>query len=136
MATTTFDSAPATLATPGIEQLQTALAECRVECSQAADTWLAHSPLAPDALRCIRLMLDCADLCADVEELLPLVPEVSPSLLRSRLNTCAVACDRCARDAQRHRAAPVASSIVACRRAGRACQEILPILPTVAVVAA
>ncbi|MBA4138285.1 MAG: four-helix bundle copper-binding protein [Opitutus sp.] len=136
MATTTLDPVSPAFASTKLEELQNALAECRVACGHSADTWLANSPLAPDALRCIRLMLDCADLCMAAEELLPFVPEISPSLLRSRLNTCAVACERCVRDAQRHRTGPVAASIDACRRAGRACQEILPLLPTVAIAAA
>lgn len=133
---TTLDPVSPTLAAAKIDDLQTALADCRIACGHTADTWLAASPLAPDALRCIRLLLDCADLCAAAEELLPFLPEINPSLLRSRLNTCAVACERCLRDAMRYRTGPVGPSIEACRRAGAACREILPLLPTVAVAAA
>lgn len=134
MATTTLDSVPPAL--PQLDELQGLLADCRIACGHAADTWLANSPLAPDALRCIRLLLDCADLCGAAEELLPVAAEVSPPLLRARLNTCAVACERCAREAQRYRTGPAPATVDLCRRAGRAAREIVPLLPTVAVVAA
>jgi hypothetical protein len=134
MATPTFDSAPTTLSK--LDELQNSLADCRIACGHAADTWLANSPLAADALRCIRLLLDCADLCAAAEELLPLLPEVNHSLVRSRLLTCAVACERCVRDALRYRSGPAGASIETCRRAGHVCREVLPLLPTVAVAAA
>lgn len=123
-------------APPQLTQLQELLADCRIACGHAADTWLANSPLAPDALRCIRLLLDCADLCGAAEELLPFAGEINPLLLRSRLNTCAVACERCAREAARYRTGPAAPTVERCRRAGRAAQEIIPLLPAVAVVAA
>lgn len=117
-------------------ELQAALNFCRIACSHSADTWLANSPLGSEALRCIRLLLDCADLCAAAEELLPFVEEVNPALLRSRLNTCVVACERCLRDVPRHRAAPLGHTVAACQDVRRACTEILPLLPSVAVVAA
>lgn len=128
--------APVSPAARQLADLQELLADCRIACGHAADTWLANSPLAPDALRCIRLLLDCADLCSAAEELLPFADEINPMLLRSRLNTCAVACDRCAREAARYRTGPAATTVESCRRAGRAAQEIIPLLPTVAVVAA
>jgi hypothetical protein len=112
--------------------LQAALLDCRIACSHCADTWLASSPVGPEALRCIRLLLDCSDLCGAAEELLPFASEISPPVLRSHLNTCRVACERCLRDVPRHRSAPLGSVVEACRTVQHACNDAYALLPTAA----
>lgn len=114
----------------------TALAECQEACQRCADAWLAHSPLGPDALRCIRLIVDCGDLCAAAAEVLPDIGNENIALVRSRLNACVFACERCVREASRHRAPHAPACIEACRSAADAGRQVISLLSTAAVAAA
>lgn len=113
-----------------------ALAECHDACQRCADAWLAHSPLGPDALRCIRLIVDCGDLCAAAAEVLPEIENESIALVRSRLNASVVACERCVREAARHRAPHSATCVESCRHAAAAGRQVISLLSTAAVAAA
>ena len=113
-----------------------ALAECHAACQRCADAWLAHSPLGPDALRCIRLIVDCGDLCAAAAEVLPDIENESTALVRSRLNACVLACERCVRETARHRAPHSSACMEACRYAAGACRPLISLLSTAAVAAA
>lgn len=119
-----------------IDRCVAALEECQEACGRCADAWLACSPLGSEALRCIRMILDCADLCAAAGDLLPHAHEANPVVLRSHLGACAVACDRCVREVERAGSAHARLCLDACRQTARICRETIPLLPTVAVAAA
>jgi hypothetical protein len=129
-------NAPRFLDSAMLDSSLTALAECHAACQRCADAWLAHSPLGPDALRCIRLIVDCGDLCAAAAEVLPEIENESSALVRSRLNACVVACERCVREAARHRAPHAPACIEACRYAAGAGRQVISLLSTAAVAAA
>jgi hypothetical protein len=112
------------------------LAECHAACQRCADAWLAHSPLGPDALRCIRLIVDCGDLCAAAAEVLPEIENESIALVRSRLNACVFACERCVREAARHRAPHSPACVESCREAANIGRQLISLLSTAAVAAA
>lgn len=129
-------NAPRFLDTALLDSGLAALAECHEACQRCADAWLAHSPLGPDALRCIRLIVDCGDLCAAAAEVLPEIESEKIALVRSRLNACVFACERCVREAARHRAPHSASCVEACRYAAGVGRQLISLLSTAAVAAA
>lgn len=132
----TVASAPAETASVTLENLANLLTNCRVACGNSADAWLANSPLGSDSLRCIRLLLDCADLCDAAAELASCVAEANPIVLRSHLTTCALACERCVREIQLMRCPQGATCVETCRHTAARCRQALPLLPTVAAAAA
>lgn len=113
-----------------------ALAECHAACHRCADAWLAHSPLGADALRCIRLIVDCGELCISAAEILPEADREIAAQLRSRLNACVLACERCVREASRHRAPHAAACVEACRYTAGVSRQLVSLLSTAAVAAA
>ncbi|MBI2510667.1 MAG: four-helix bundle copper-binding protein [Opitutae bacterium] len=127
---------PRLLDTALLDSSLSALAECHAACHRCADAWLAHSPLGPDALRCIRLIVDCGDLCASAAEILPDAENDNPAQLRSRLNACVLACERCVREVSRHRAPHAAACIEACRYTAGVGRQLVSLLSTAAVAAA
>ena len=119
-----------------IDRCLAALERCQEACGRCADAWLSCSPLGSEALRCIRLILDCSDLCAAAADLLPHVQEANPVVLRSHLGACALACDRAVREAERAGSPQAQDCVETCRRTARICRETIPLLPTVAAAAA
>lgn len=119
-----------------IDRCVAALEECQAACGRCADAWLACSPLGSEALRCIRLILDCSDLCTTAGDLLPHVQEANPVVLRSHLGACALACDRAVREAERSGSTHAQECIDTCRRTARICRDTIPLLPSATAAAA
>ena len=80
--------------------------------------------------QCIRLNLDCADLCFATALIAIRRTGANEKLIRATLETCALAChlcgEECARHVQRHEHCRICAK--ACQRYEDACREAIPTL--------
>jgi hypothetical protein len=99
---------------------------CVVACTSCADADLAQ-PDVKDLVHCIRLCLDCADLCDATGRVLTRQTSSEPRLTRSLLETCLQACGLCAEECERHahHHEHCRACAEACRRCERACVDLL-----------
>ena len=112
---------------------QQALAECIAacfECAQActacADACLSEDMVA-DLTKCIRINLDCADVCEATGRVLSRQNGYDANVNRAVLQACARACkscgDECAQHADRHEHCRICAEV--CRRCEEACNRVL-----------
>ena len=100
-----------------------ACVECEVVCSACADGCLGEQDI--DALRrCIRLDLDCADLCGTTARLLARATDESGEALRATLTACMRACAACARECERHDMQHCQICAQVCRRCEESCRQL------------
>lgn len=107
--------------------------ECEQCCVSCADACLGEDKL--DKLRrCIRLNLDCADICGATGRALSRQTETEPGLLRAQLEACRIACqtcgDECDQHADQHEHCRTCADC--CRRCAEACEELLSKMPEAA----
>jgi hypothetical protein len=74
---------------------------CAFACTSCADADLAEEEVR-ELVRCIRLDLDCADVCDATGRVLTRQTSFEPSLARSLVETCAQTCRLCAAECERH----------------------------------
>ena len=100
--------------------------DCEQTCTACADACLAEDMVA-ELRRCIRLNLDCADICGATGRLLSRQTEPNPAVLRAQLEACVEACRQCARECgqhmQKHEHCRVCAD--ACRECEGACLALL-----------
>jgi hypothetical protein len=105
-----------------------ACAICSQSCTSCADACLAEEGVR-ELRRCIRLNLDCADVCAATARVLSRQTNFEPSLARALLEACAEACRLCAEECEWHaehmKMDHCRVCADACRRCERACEEML-----------
>ena len=103
-----------------------ALSDCAQACAADADADLAEQDLA-EMVKCIRLCLDCADVCTATVRVISRQTEYDAKVTRSLLEACATTCkscgDECERHAHMHEHCRVCAE--ACRRCEQACRELL-----------
>ena len=97
---------------------------CAQTCTSCADACLAEEMVA-DLRQCIRLNLDCADVCEATGRLISRQTEPDWSLLRAQLEACVAACQVCGAECERH-----AGHHEHCRVCAEACRRLLAALPT------
>jgi hypothetical protein len=104
--------------------------ECAKVCAVCADACLGEEMVA-DLTQCIRLDLDCADLCVATGALAARRTGGDVTLLRPVLEACALACARCAEECERHASRHEHCRICAevCRSCERACRAAFESLP-------
>ncbi|HEX9527104.1 MAG TPA: four-helix bundle copper-binding protein [Streptosporangiaceae bacterium] len=100
------------------------------DCAQAciADTGCDLSePNVTEMVTCIRLCLDCADVCTATAGVISRQAEYDAHVTEPLLEACAAVCkscgDECERHAQMHEHCRVCAE--ACRRCERACRDLL-----------
>ena len=102
-----------------------ACVESAQACTACADACVAEHDRALGP--CIRIALDCADLCAATSRVLSrqLAPDLG--VISMALQLCATACDVCAYECRRHAAAHAHCDVcaAACRRCTTACRDLL-----------
>ena len=86
-----------------------ACAGCAQACTACADACLSEDAVA-ELRKCIRLDLDCADVCAATERVLTRQTGYDASTSKAQLQACREACSTCAEE---------------CRRCESACAELL-----------
>lgn len=97
-----------------------AAAECLYTCTACADACLSEDDPA-EQRECIRLNLDCADVCDATGRLLARPGEQDRETLRAQLTACARACRACAEECQGH--ADRMEHCRICAESCRACAE-------------
>ena len=122
----THPSPAEALGTEALADVLHHLEECAQTCLLCADACLAEDMVA-DLRRCIRLNLDCADLCRTTAAVLGRQVSPDPGVLRAVLEACRAACeacgDECGSHADMHEHCRVCAE--ACQRCEQACAEAL-----------
>lgn len=117
---------PATRDGDALAECIQACYDCAQACTACADACLGE-PQVQNLIRCIRLNLDCADVCVTTGAVLSRQTEPDWSLLRAQLQACAEACrvcgDECESHAQHHEHCRVCAE--SCRRCEEACNQML-----------
>lgn len=105
------------------------LEECAQTCSLCADACLAED-MVDELRRCIRLNLDCADLCRTTAAVLSRQVEPDTTTIGALLEACRAACgacgNECAGHADMHEHCRVCAE--ACERCEQACARALELL--------
>jgi hypothetical protein len=103
-----------------------ALSDCAQACTACADDCLSEEMVA-ELTKCIRLDLDCADVCTATLRVASRQTEYDANVTRPLLEACVAACrscgDECERHAEMHEHCRVCAE--ACRRCQQACDELL-----------
>ncbi|WP_253905842.1 four-helix bundle copper-binding protein [Arthrobacter sp. H5] len=116
---------------PSLGQALTACIEAAFSCAQASDA-CADACMAEETIvelrKCIRLSLDCADLCMTTGRFLSRLNEVDGNLLKTILMACRDFCTTTAIEYEKHADMYAYCRIAAeaCRRCEQACQDLLP----------
>lgn len=108
-----------------------ACCDCAQTCTSCADACLAEQQHLQMLVRCIRLNLDCADVCDTTGRLLSRQTEPDWSTTRAQLEACAAACRSCGDECQRHAGMHQHCQVCAesCRRCEQACNRLLQAIP-------
>ncbi|HYK66643.1 MAG TPA: four-helix bundle copper-binding protein [Streptosporangiaceae bacterium] len=104
-----------------------ALTDCAQACTADTDDDLSE-PNVAEMVACIRLCLDCADVCTATAGVASRQrEELNPEVMKPLLEACAAICrscaDECERHAHMHRHCRVCAE--ACRRGEQASRELL-----------
>jgi len=104
----------------------TACHECAASCTTCADACLSERSLQ-ELVSCIRLNLDCADVCEVTGRLLGRVSAASLDVTRAQLMACREACQACATECERHAGHHEHCRVCAeaCRSCADACDRML-----------
>ena len=106
----------------GLADTIAALQDCAQSCTACADACLAEPDVAALAA-CIRLNLDCADVCATTARVLLRSSAMAETLLDACAQIARACADECARHAGHHEHCRICER--ACRAADQACWEYL-----------
>jgi hypothetical protein len=100
--------------------------DCEQACASCADACIGEGDVQMLA-RCIRLDLDCADVCDATGRILSRQTATEPQMLRASLQACAEACGLCAEECEKHteRHEHCRVCAEACRRCEQACNNTL-----------
>jgi hypothetical protein len=98
---------------------------CAQTCTSCADACLSER-MVQELTQCIRLDLDCADICNITGRILTRRTGSDDEVMRRMLSVCAAACRLCAEECQKHASMHEHCRICAesCRRCMEACQEL------------
>jgi Domain of Unknown Function (DUF326) len=103
-----------------------ALSDCAQACIADAEADLREQDLA-EMVTCIRLCLDCTDVCTAALGVVSRQTSRDVAVTRSQLEACVAACQSCGAECERHAAHHAHCRVCAeaCRRCERACRELL-----------
>jgi hypothetical protein len=95
-------------------------------CTACADACIAEEDFA-ELRQCVRLDLDCADVCAATGPVASRRAGSNQEVLRAMIETCALACRVCAAECEKHAKQHEHCRICAeeCRNCERACSAAL-----------
>src|SRR5215467_171139 len=103
-----------------------ALSDCVQACNADNAADLGEQNVT-EMVKCIRLCLDCADVCTATAGVISRQTDYDANVTRPLLEACVAICkscgDECARHAQMHEHCRVCAD--ACRRCERACRELV-----------
>ena len=103
-----------------------ALSDCAQACIADADDDLSEQNIA-EMVKCIRLCLDCADICAATLRVVSRQTDYDANVSRPVLEACVATCkscgDECERHAHMHEHCRFCAE--ACRRCEQACRQLV-----------
>lgn len=127
-AQTMLDTFPGTFGFDAKELADTidALTGCATTCTQCADACLSERDVAAMAA-CIRLDLDCADICGTTARVIARQTAYDAGVTRAMLEACIAVCSACAAECGQHGQHMDHCRICAeaCRRCEQACRTLL-----------
>jgi hypothetical protein len=99
---------------------------CAQTCESCADACLSEEEVG-ELRKCIRLNLDCADICAATSRVLTRQTEYDAPVSKAQLKACRQVCATCAEECARHAEMHEHCRICAeeCRRCEAACARLL-----------
>lgn len=102
-----------------------ACAECAATCTICADACLAEKNVQ-HLVQCVRLNLDCADICAITGRLIARPSRRDEPTLEAVLKACTAACRACAEECGRHGEHMEHCRVCAesCRKCADACERM------------
>lgn len=102
------------------------LMDCTNTCTQCADACMSETNMA-ELGKCIRLNLDCADVCAATARVVSRQTEYDANVTRPLLEACVAACRSCADECDGHAEHMEHCRICAeqCRQCEQRCNELL-----------
>lgn len=95
--------------------------ECGQACTQCADACLSGQGKQPELAKCIRLNLDCADVCITTGRIVSRQTEYDANLTRPALEACIAASKSCGDECERH--GEHMEHCAVCAQCCRACEE-------------
>ena len=102
-----------------------AIRDCAQACAADTDADLNEQNLA-EMVKCIRLCLNCTDVCTATGGILSRLAEYDADTTRPLLESCIAICKSCGDECERHAHMPHCRICAeACRRCEQACQELL-----------
>jgi Domain of Unknown Function (DUF326) len=105
-----------------------ALSDCAQACNADNAADLGEQDVS-EMVRCIRLCLDCVDVCTATVGVISHQVEYDAGLTRPLLQACVAICRSCGDECERHAHMPHCRVCAeACRRCERACRELLDAL--------
>jgi hypothetical protein len=106
-----------------------ALSDCGQACTADADADLSGQNLT-EMIKCIRLCLDCTDVCTATVGVLSRQTNYDASITKPLLEACVSTCQSCGNECERHAQHHEHCRICleACRRCEQACRELLAVL--------
>jgi hypothetical protein len=104
--------------------------ECAAVCTLCADACLAE-PQVQNLVACIRLDLDCAELCAATARIVGRLTKPHKATMRAALTACATACRECAAECRLHASMHGHCRVCAetCDACAKACDSLLAAMP-------
>jgi hypothetical protein len=106
-----------------------ALTDCAQACTADNAADLSEQNVS-EMVRCIRLCLDCSDVCAATAGVVSRQAEYDAGVVRPLLESCAASCRRCGDECERHAEHHAHCRVCAeaCRRCEQACHDLLAAL--------
>jgi hypothetical protein len=102
-----------------------ALSDCAQACTADTDADLSEDNLA-EMVKCIRLCLNCTDICTATAGILSRLAEYDVDATRPLLEACAATCKSCGDECEHHAHMPHCRICAdACRRCEQACRDLL-----------
>lgn len=102
--------------------------ECAQVCTACADACLAEEDVE-ELVRCIALNLNCGDVCETTARMLSRPTAFDELLVRTLLESCALACktcgEECARHAEHHEHCRICAE--SCRACEQSCRDLLAV---------
>ena len=105
-----------------------AMSDCAQACTADTDADLGEQDLT-EMVQCIRLCLDCTDICAATAGVISRPANYDNDVVRPLLQACVAICKSCGEECERHVHMPHCRVCAeACQRCERACRELLDAL--------
>jgi hypothetical protein len=105
-----------------------AISDCAQACQADTDADLSEPDLT-EMVKCIRLCLDCVDICAATGAVLSRLAEYDPGVTLPLLESCIAICKSCGEECEHHAHMEHCRICAdACRRCEQACRDLLETL--------